>query len=139
MVDFTYSDLIGQRGTLTTAIAEQNEIASGLREKISRLEKAISSMGNYITNIEDVKGKFDELTIDENRWKGTEKNKFDEQFQSLKDNTDKYLETTRDGKTTMEEELERLEAELARVEATIARFETSLSNVNAQISARNGG
>ena len=71
MVDFTYSDLIGQRGTLTTAIAEQNEIASGLREKISRLEKAISSMGNYITHIEDVKSKFDELTIDENRWKGT--------------------------------------------------------------------
>ncbi len=136
MSRFTLDDYYGQRRTLTIAISEQEAKRTELEGKIRRLEKASNSLQNYIEVIEDSHKKITDLTIDEGRWHGTEKNKFDNSHQSLKSGTKNFLSQTEDARTRVEEELSRCQANLESVESTISHFRSSLANVNSQIEAR---
>lgn len=136
MSRFTLDDYYGQRRTLTTAISQQETKKTELEGKIRRLEKASSSLQTQIEAIEESYKKIADLTIDEGRWRGAEKNKFDNSHQALESSTKEFFNQTKDARNRVEEELSRCQGDLNTVEATISNFRSLLANVNSQIETR---
>ena len=132
----TINDLYGQRATLSSALAQENAEKSNLNGKLGRLKKASKSLHSNVSEIEVSHNRIGNLTIDEGRWRGMEKNKFEQEHQRLGDSTKEYMSKAIDARNQVDEEVNRCEANLLSVESNISRYQGMLANVNYQIAVR---
>jgi len=139
MSRFTLNDLYGQRTTLSTALMQERVNQTNLNGKLSRLKTASNSLHSNVSEIELTFNKVVNLTIDEGRWRGMEKNKFEQELQGLEDSTKEFMSKTINARDQVDEEIGRCEANLVSVESNISHYQGLLANVNYQIAVRRNG
>lgn len=132
----TLDNLYSQRTNLSNVIQEQTGMKIDLESKIAKLEAASRNLMSNIGGIEESYNTITNLHVDESMWKGTEKNKFEQQKSSFQDHINVFLTKTVDARDRIEEEKNRCETNLVDVESRISHYKGILSDVNTDIERR---
>lgn len=139
MSRFTLDDLYGQRITLVNAISDQQAKKDDLVAKVQRLQKASDYLGSNINLIEASHQRVVNVTIDQSRWRGTEKDKFDSQKNAYETSIKSFATDTKRARDQIDAKKSELETNIASIDSTISHFKATLTNVNNQIDARRNG
>lgn len=132
---FTYDNLLEQKRQLNIAISNQEEKITIFESRIERLQEAVDTLDTNLTPIEQTHKNLD-LTIEEDRWQGKEKNNFEKKTQQLRDHVKQYLGKTEDAQEQIKEEITRCETRITGLEEGLSGFNSSLDNVNIQLEER---
>lgn len=124
------NNLIRQKSNITNQIGNVESQISALNTKIQRLQTASNELTIEISSLIGHKNNLRNITVDEGKWKGTKKNKFDEKFETLKDSVNTYI-------SKVENRKEQVEEEIARAQSSKGYYESSLSNLSSQINILN--
>src|SRR5690625_5242837 len=107
------SQLNDQKLTVLRGIADTKNNISNVEDKITRLQQASSNLAKSISELETLKRSIDSLIIDTGKWKGEEKDKFEENYSSYKESVKKFVASTEDAKDAIDQDIKRYEAEKA--------------------------
>ena len=108
--------LYRQKSTVISGMANVRGNISDLKNKISRLEKASTTLSGQINELQNIHRMIHGLNITENEWRGKEKNKFERHYYNYQTNTERYINRTRDAKEAIDEEKRKMASSLANAE-----------------------
>ena len=127
--------LTGQKSSVLSGISNAEEAIRGLNADLERLEEAASQLTDSIAEIEEVNQKLNNKEINEQIWKGKEKDGFDHHYnyyhdeakqyksnvEKVKDEIDQAIESTKSSIQGRQAGLDNLEAILSRLESDIEK------------------
>lgn len=124
------NNLIKQKSNITNQKGNVESQISVLNTKIQRLQAASSELSNEISSLIGHNNNLINITVDEGKWMGTKKDKFDDKYDTFKDSVKAYL-------STVENRKEQVDEEIARAQSSKGYYESSLSNLSSQINILN--
>ena|SRR5699024_1915720 len=125
--------LRSQKTTVLMAIGNSEDKISAMDKKIERLEEASSSLETSITDLETSKKNVNDLTVDDSKWKGTNKTTFDNEYDAYEDSVKEYVSKTEEAKETIDEEIQEAMDRKATYTTGLDNLENSLSSLENQI------
>ncbi|MEI3597590.1 MULTISPECIES: YwqH-like family protein [unclassified Oceanobacillus] len=128
------SQLNDQKLTVLRGIADTKNNISNVEDKITRLQQASSNLAKSISELETLKRSIDSLIIDTGKWKGEEKDKFEENYSSYKESVKKFVASTEDAKDAIDQDIKRYEAEKATWATGLNNLENELDSIDWKIS-----
>ena len=127
------SQLRSRKTTVLTAMGDSRDKISAMDQKIERLQEASSSLETTITDLETSNKNVNDLTVDESKWKGTNKTTLDNEYDAYKDSVKEYVSKTEDAKETIDEEIQEAMDRKATYTTGLNNLENSLSSLENQI------
>jgi len=127
------SQLRSRKTTVLTAMGDSRDKISAMDQKIERLQEASSSLETTITDLETSNKNVNDLTVDESKWKGTNKTTLDNEYDAYKDSVKEYVSKTEEAKETIDEEIQEAMDRKATYTTGLNNLEKSLSSLENQI------
>ncbi|WP_010532268.1 YwqH-like family protein [Lentibacillus jeotgali] len=129
------STLRSRKTTVLQGMDNSRTQISILEDKISRLQKASSTLSNNISQLETTKSTVDTMTVDGNRWKGESEQKFEDNYSAYKESVNEYARKVNDAKETIDEDIRRYGEMRANYVAGLDNLEHTLNSLDNQIKA----
>ncbi|WP_077320205.1 YwqH-like family protein [Virgibacillus proomii] len=123
-----------QRSTVLKGISNSKEQIIILADKISRLRAASTNLQKSISELESNKRQVDSLSIENNRWSGTNETKFLNKYDAYRDSVKSFLGDTINAKEDIEDTIRRLEDSKAAYINGLNNLQSTLSSIEYKIS-----
>lgn len=123
-----------QRTTVLNGISNSKGEINKLADKISRLQTASNKLTSLITELETCKSNINNLSLNKNRWKGAELNKFNNRYVTYEGHVGNLVKQTINAKDTIDDEIRRFEQSKNGYLNGLATLESTLYSLNMQIS-----
>jgi len=127
------SQLYSQRTTVMRGISDSRSMISSLGDKVSRLRQASNQLSTSISELESIKSSVEGLTVDTGRWKGKEKDEFEETYSSYQESVKNFVSNTENAKDTIDQDIKRYEADKAAYTTGLNNLENTLNSLEWQI------
>ncbi|WP_163581071.1 YwqH-like family protein [Gracilibacillus saliphilus] len=128
------SQLRAQRSNVVQGISNAKTNISALEDKITRLQRASSTLSSNITELGSIKSSITSLNIENSRWQGQEKDKFDDRYETYKSSVKNYITKVKEAKETIDEDISRYESTKANYISGLGNLQNTLSSLDYQIS-----
>jgi uncharacterized protein YukE len=128
------SQLRAQRSNVVQGISNAKTNISALEDKITRLQRASSTLSSNITELGSIKSSITSLNIENSRWQGKEKDKFDDRYETYKSSVKNYITKVKEAKETIDEDISRYESTKANYISGLGNLQNTLSSLDYQIS-----
>src|SRR5690625_2280323 len=127
------SQLQSRKSTVLRNMADSRNMISGLEDKVSRLQQASTQLATSISELESIKSSVEGLTVDTGRWKGKEKDEFEETYSSYQESVKNFVSNTENAKDTIDQDIKRYEADKAAYTTGLNNLENTLNSLEWQI------
>src|SRR5699024_1166195 len=131
--------LYSRRRTVYAGMDNVKADIANLEDKISRLQEASNSLESSIVELEDIESTYEGLEVDENKWKGEEKDTCFEQYETYVESIKECTTETEDVKDDIDAEIQRAETSLATAQIGLSNLESTLDSLNEDISKAEEG
>ncbi|SHM54945.1 YwqH-like family protein [Gracilibacillus kekensis] len=128
------SQLRAQKRTVLQGMNNSREQISILEDKITRLQRASNTLSSNLSELNSVKSSIESLTIENSKWKGRGKEKFDDFYITYKGSVKGYLNKVKDAKETIDEDISRYSTTQDNYVNGLNNLQNTLSSLNYQIS-----
>ncbi|GAB3799656.1 YwqH-like family protein [Virgibacillus kimchii] len=125
--------LRSRRSSVLNGMSNSKQQISALSDKITRLQTASSNLQSSISVLETSNSNIDNLSIDNNRWKGTKENRFTDRYSSYQDSVRNYVQKVNDAKDGIDEEIRRAEQTKAGYTTGLNNLQSTLDSLDYQI------
>ncbi|AUJ26912.1 MULTISPECIES: YwqH-like family protein [Virgibacillus] len=125
-----------QRRTVLLGMNNARNEISVLQDKVSRLQEASNTLETNITHLRTTKKSIDQLEKDGRRWRGNNKDTYDNKYSLYRDSIQQYLSKSMDAKETIDSDIRRYEANQASYAAGLNNLQSSLHSLESQIRAK---
>lgn len=129
------SQLRSQKRTVLQGMNNSREQISILEDKITRLQRASNTLSSNISELNSFKSSIESLTIENSKWKGREKEKFEGNYDTYKGSVKAYVNKVENAKETIDEDIGRYSTTQANYVNGLNSLQNTLSSLNYQISA----
>lgn len=125
--------LNSRKATVKEGMENSRGMIDAAGEKVSRLQKASSSLETSIQSFKNIKGKIDEFEVTKSKWEGDEQSNFQGKYNSYAIFVDSYESDISKAKEQIDEDLEAARAEKASAEIGLENLESTLDRIESDI------
>ncbi len=133
MASTDLATLTGQKSSVLSGISNAEEAIRGLNADLERLKEAASQLTESIAEVEEVNQKANNKEINEQIWKGKEKDGFDHHYNYYLDEAKKYKDNVEKVKEEIDQAIESTKSSIHGRQAGLDNLETILSRLENDI------